>query len=103
MSAPATRPRPRERMIRVAIAVVEIEQVNSRGEVTLTPITAGRFETVTLSAAEEARLDALGALAAPGSTREQVQAELEAARDAYRSARQRLSSGVATSEPRPVF
>ena len=53
-------------------------------------------ETIVLNdIQEEARLDALGALAAPGATREDVEREREAKISAYTQARRQVSAAVA--------
>ena len=54
---------------------------------------ADRGETVVLDAVEMARLDSLGCLAAVGMTAADVEAEVQAKKDAYQAARRELPTG----------
>lgn len=94
MSTPAKRPVSVARRVQMIIVLFESSELDAKGERVAVQKSAKRGEMITLSPREEARLDSLCALAPPGATIEEMDADSEAVLDAYRDARRAVSAGA---------
>jgi hypothetical protein len=94
MSSPAKRPVAVARRIQAVVVLYQSDELDAKGERIAVHKSAKRGELITLSPREEARLDSLGALAAPGVSVEQMDKDGEAILDSYRAARSSVSAGA---------
>lgn len=86
----APKPRTTERRVAFLFATYHAEEFTPEGMRREVIRTARRGELVTLPLTEAARLDVLGALAPPGATVADIEADLKATRQAYLEARQQV-------------
>jgi hypothetical protein len=83
--------RRKERMVRHVSALYHSTELDVQGREYTVVRSAMRGDTVALSSSEEARLDVLGALAAPGQTLADIEAAIQRTHEAYRAERSQIT------------